>query len=87
VEIAFDPGKDAINRQKHVLSLADAALIDFGSAYVVLDERRAYGEARFQAYGVIAGRLYVLAFTMRGDAMRAISLRKANGKEVRRYGG
>jgi uncharacterized DUF497 family protein len=28
----------------------------------------------------------VLAFTMRGDVLRAISLRKANRKEVKRYG-
>jgi uncharacterized DUF497 family protein len=86
VEIEFDPGKDAINRQKHGLSLADAARLDIAAAFVVPDERRAYGEARLQAYGLIDGRLHVLAFTMRGDVLRAISLRKANSREVKRYG-
>lgn len=60
--------------------------MDVEAAFIVPDERRAYGEARLQAYGLIAGRLHVLAFTMRGDVLRAISLRKANSREVKRYG-
>jgi uncharacterized DUF497 family protein len=86
VQIEFDPTKDAINRRKHGLSLADAADMDIEAAYVVPDDRRSYGEERLQAYGLINGRLHVLAFTMRGGALRAISLRKANSREVRRYG-
>jgi uncharacterized DUF497 family protein len=86
VEIAFDPAKDALNQQKHGLSLANAALMSFDKAYVVPDERRAYGETGYQAYGLLAGRLHVLAFTMRGDVLRAISPRKANRKEVQRHG-
>jgi len=86
VKIECDPRKDATNRQKHGVSLADAALLDLEAAFVVPDERRAYGEVRLQAYGLINGRLYVLAFTMRGDVLRAISLRKANAREVKRYG-
>ena len=86
MKIEFDPDKDAINRRKHGLSLADAARIDIEAAYVVPDERRAYGEARLQAYGLLDGRLHVLAFTMRGDVLRAISLREANRREARRYG-
>jgi uncharacterized DUF497 family protein len=59
--------------------------MDIDTARVVRDERRFYGEARFQAYGLIDDRLHVLAFTMRGDTLRAISLRKANSREVGRY--
>ena len=66
--------------REHGLSLADAALLDIDAAFVP-DERRIYGEARFQDYGMIHGRLHVLAFTMRHGALRAISLRKANPKE------
>jgi uncharacterized DUF497 family protein len=84
--IEFDPDKDAINRRKHGLSLAQAARLDIEAAFVVPDKRHAYGEARLQAYGMVDGRLHVLAFTMRGDAMRPISLRKANPREVKRYG-
>jgi uncharacterized DUF497 family protein len=86
VKIEFDPAKDAINRRKHGLSLAAAAELAIEASFVVPDKRRDYGEARLQAYGLIEGRLHVLAFTMRGDVLRAISLRKANTSEVRRYG-
>ncbi|HYZ62157.1 MAG TPA: BrnT family toxin [Acetobacteraceae bacterium] len=86
MELEFDPDKDAINRRKHGLSLADAARIDLDAAFVVPDARFAYGEDRFRAYGWIEGRFYMLAFTMRGEVLRAISLRKANRAEVKRYG-
>ena len=49
------------------------------------DERFDYGEDRYCAFGVIDDRLHVLTFTVRDGAERAISLRKANKKEVRRH--
>lgn len=82
----FDPEKDAINRAKHGLSLARAAEIDLGTALVRPDDRRDYGEPRWRAYGMIDGRLHMLAFTVRDGVLRAISLRRANAKETRRYG-
>jgi uncharacterized DUF497 family protein len=85
VRIEFDPDKDAINRQKHGLSLADAERVDLGAAAIDADLRYAYGEDRFQALGLIGGRLHMLVFTMRGDVLRVISLRKANPREVRRH--
>ncbi|WP_217488942.1 BrnT family toxin [Cupriavidus gilardii] len=48
-----------------------------------MDERRQYGETRYIAYGPIGTRLQCLVFTIRGDTLRAISLRKANFREVR----
>jgi uncharacterized protein len=86
VKIEFDPDKDQINRRKHGLSLAEAALMDIDTAEVWPDDRYPYGEARLRAYGLIGDLLHVLAFTMRGDVVRAISLRKANRREVNRYG-
>ena len=50
------------------------------------DERFAYGEARFRVYGRIDGQLHMLAFTMHGTVLRAISLRKANKREENHYG-
>jgi uncharacterized protein len=60
--------------------------MDFESALYVADERYDYGEARFQALGLIDGQLHMLVFIMRGSVMRAISLRKAIAREVRHYG-
>lgn len=86
MRIEFDSEKDAINRAKHGISLAAAEAMDFETARIVPDARRDYGEARFQAYDLIDGRLHVLAFTMRGPVLRAISLRKANSREEKHYG-
>ena len=85
MKVEFDPNKDSSNRQKHGLSLAEAERMDLGTAAIDADRRYAYGEGRFQALGLIDGRLHMLVFTMRGDVIRAISLRKANPREVRRY--
>ena len=54
-------------------------------ALIDRDTRHNYGEDRFQALGMIDGRLHFLVFTMRGDALRAISLRKANSREEQRH--
>lgn len=86
MQVEFDSEKDRINRQKHAISLADAAEMDLLAARVIPDDRRDYGEARFRAYGSIGGRLHMLAFTIRGGTLRAISLRKANPAEVKQYG-
>jgi len=85
VKIEFDPDKDAANQRKHGLSLAETERMDFATAAIDPDRRYAYGEDRLQAIGLIDGRLHLLVFTMRGDVLRAISLRKANPREVRRH--
>ncbi len=85
MKIEFDPDKDDINRAKHGISLAVAADMDLAAALIEPDQRHPYGEARFQAIGPIAGRLHLLIFTMRGDTVRAISMRKANARERKRY--
>lgn len=86
MRIEFDPAKDRANRNKHGISLAAAADIDLERATVIEDRRFDYGEARFVAYAPIAGRLHALWFTMRGETVRAIGLRRANRRERRRYG-
>ena len=84
--VEFDPRKDVVNRLKHGVSLVLALEFAWSSAKVEPDERRAYGEERFRAIGFIGGRLYVVVFTRRGEALRIIGLRKANRRERRRYG-
>ena len=58
---------------------------DWDTATVERDIRHA-DEIRFLATGYIQGRLHRLVYTMRGETVRIISLRKANAREVRRYG-
>jgi uncharacterized DUF497 family protein len=85
MRIEFDPAKDLHNRAKHGVSLALAERLDMESAILVRDDRQDYGETRFNAYGLIDGQLFALTFVVRGLAVRAISLRRARPKEIRRY--
>jgi uncharacterized protein len=81
VKIEFDPEKDAINCDKHGISLARA--VDLSDIIVVEDGR--YGEARFRLYGQIDGDWYCAAVTQRKDAVRIINLRRAHSKEIKRH--
>jgi uncharacterized DUF497 family protein len=58
---------------------------EWDSALVVEGVRRDYGERRFQALGMIKGRLHALVFTPRAGRVHVISLRKANRREIRLY--
>ena len=87
VQIEFDPAKDATNRRERGLPLALGAVVLANLIGEVEDTRRDYGERRMRAYGTIAGRLHVCVYTMRGEAYRIISLRKAKPAEVRRWQG
>lgn len=51
----------------------------------VEDTRGEYGEKRFVSLVPIHGRLCVVAWCVRGAALRVISLRKANARERKRY--
>lgn len=55
------------------------------SRIVHADTRRSYGEERYQLMGMIEQRLFVVVYTTRHDAMRIISARKANQREVKHY--
>jgi uncharacterized protein len=86
MRIEFDPTKDAANVAKHGVSLAAAADLEWDEALVLGDLRGEYGEARFVALAPLGARLYVVIFTVRGEVLRIISLRRANAREVQRYG-
>ncbi|QWE15126.1 BrnT family toxin [Polynucleobacter sp. AP-Sving-400A-A2] len=49
------------------------------------DQRWDYGEERFRALGLLDEKVFVVIYTKRPTAMRIISARRANRREVRRY--
>lgn len=85
MKLIFDPAKDEANIRQRGISFEAAGSFDFNTALIWKDMRMKYGEDRYCAIGYIDERLYVLVFTPRDDAMRVISLRKANKREVKRY--
>lgn len=86
MKYVFDPAKDVINRTKHGVALALAEVLFAGRHVSVIDDRFDYGERRKVAFGLINGRLFVCVYADRDDERRVISLRKANRREVKRYG-
>ena len=81
--IEFDAEKNPADIAEHGISLARAA--DFQILAFIEDERSDYGEARFRAWGLIDGKAHCLAFTDRQGSLRAISLRRAQRKEMDRH--
>jgi uncharacterized DUF497 family protein len=58
MEISFDTIKDAANLEKHGISLAAAAMIEWDDALIWSDDRHNYGEARMCAIAYIGDRLH-----------------------------
>jgi hypothetical protein len=52
---------------------------------VVRDDRKDYGEERFNMLAKVQGRVFHITYTERGSITWIISVRKANRREQRRY--
>ena len=85
MRIEFDPAKDATNVARHSVSLALAGKLDWDAALVWVDDRFDYDELRMIALAPEADTLYYVAFVDRGEALRIISLRRAERREVKYY--
>ena len=85
MRITFDQKKSAENEEKRCLSFELVEKFQWTTALTGPDTRRDYGERRYIAIGFIDDRLHVLIYTKRGDALRVISLRRANKREIRLY--
>lgn len=59
--------------------------MEWVTALMEEDTRKAYGERRFQVLGYIGERLHAMVFTPREGKVHVISLRKANSREVKKY--
>ena len=49
------------------------------------DTRRDYGEKRYNVLCPLQGKVFHVTYTLRGEARRIISARKASQREVRKY--
>lgn len=85
MKIIFDPLKSARNAAERDLPFERAADFEFDTALIDVDGRRDYGEVRYVALGFLDGRLHVLCFCKVPGGIRAISLRRANRREIKSY--
>lgn len=86
MRITFDPKKNADNIRERQLSFDEVSKFEWSNAVILEDVRKDYGERRFRVFGYMEERLYAVVFTPREDAVHVISFRKANSREVKRYG-
>lgn len=85
MKISFDAAKDASNRAKHGVSLADAQQLNWAWLCCRPDLRRDYGELREIGYAPLADRVYCVVFVQQAELFRIISRRRANAREVNEY--
>jgi uncharacterized DUF497 family protein len=86
MHIEFDANKNDANIRDRGLSFEWVESFDFESALIWQDMRKPYPEVRFTALGLLDGRVHSLVFTETAKGIRVISFRKANKREVKRYG-
>jgi hypothetical protein len=87
MDFEWDETKNASNKVKHQVGFELAKRFLWDEAIIEPDNRRDYGEERFIARGLASDGLgYHVAFTMRGDRLRVITMRRFSRKDYMRYG-
>ena len=81
----FDAAKDAINREKHQLSLAFGDRIFEDNHLIVPSIRAIDGEERFKVVGHVEDKSFTGIFVWRNDLPRFMSVRRSNKNEERAY--
>lgn len=82
----YDPSKSTANLAKHGIDFDEAQALWEDDAMVTAPTRTV-DEPRWLAVGCIGGRHWTPVYTMRGDAIRIISVRRARGDEIDGYQG
>jgi uncharacterized DUF497 family protein len=86
MEFDWNPTKCAKNVAERGIDFSDVvvAFADL-TKKVARDDRKDYGEERFNMLAKVEGRVFHITFTKRGKVTWIISARKANKREQRRY--
>ena len=88
VDYQWDPDKARVNRKKHAVDFADAVGIFEDPLALTIEEPSSPEEPRWITLGTdFGGRLLVVVYTYRGEAIRLISARKATKRERDSYEG
>jgi len=81
----WDTAKERANRKKHGIDFRTAAKVFLDPYVIDFDDHGATGERRFNAIGLVDGRMLFVAYALRGDVVRIISARGAEPHEKRKY--
>jgi uncharacterized DUF497 family protein len=86
VRITFDAAKREKNLIERGLDFKRAGEIFEGVTVTRNDRRADYGESRAVTFGRLDDQIVVVVWTVRRGARRIISMRKANGREIKKIG-
>jgi uncharacterized DUF497 family protein len=81
----WDNHKNALNIERHGIDFIDVHLVFNRPMIRHLDNRKDYGEKRWVSLGELFGAVVVVVYTMRWNAIRIISVRRANRYERKIY--
>ncbi len=80
----YDPDKSAANLAKHGIDFEAVQALWTDDLRLVVDTQF-LSEPRQLVIGWIDGKVWTAVVTMRGEAIRIISVRRSRDEEVRRY--
>lgn len=85
MRITYDPEKRARTLAERGLDFEDAIHVFAGPTLQQEDDRRDYGELRWQTVGWLNDTLVMVVWTERDAARRIISMRKIHAEDQDRY--
>ena len=85
MDFEWDSAKERANRKKHGIDFRTAAKVFLDPGTIELDDPGPTDELRFNAIGLVDGRMLFVVYTIRGAAIRLISARGAEPHEKRKY--
>ena len=85
MDFEWDGAKERANRNKHGVDFRATARVFLDPYVVEFDDLDTAGELRFNAIGLVDGRMLFVTYTTRGDVVRIISARGAEPHEKRKY--
>jgi uncharacterized DUF497 family protein len=84
MDFEFDAEKSASNKDKHGIDFVEAqALWHYNRCLIV--PAKSSGELRFALIAKLGEKHWVAFYTLRGDTVRVISVRRARDMEKQRY--
>jgi len=85
MDFEWDSSKERVNLRKHGIAFRTAARVFLDPYMIEFADLHPSGELRFNAIGLVDGRMLFVAYTMRGDTVRIISARGAEPRGKRKY--
>jgi uncharacterized DUF497 family protein len=84
LKFEFDENKSASNREKHGIDFEEAKVLWNDKDKIILDSAFKE-EPRSVLIASLSGKIFVAVYTLRSDAIRIISVRRAHVKEAQLY--